>query len=70
MTSACKPVTVAAVEAAQPLDPRLVAGGDPVEVVLHAGREVVVDEHPKWPSSSCVTAKATKLSLAIPFLKT
>ena len=46
MTSACRPgvAAVAEVEAAQPVDPRLVAGGDPVEVVLHPRREVVVDE--------------------------
>ena len=32
------------VEAAEPLDPLLVPGRDPVEVVLHRGGEVVVDE--------------------------
>src|SRR5205823_6323262 len=36
----------ALVEARQPRDPLLVAGGDAVEVVLHPGREVVVDETP------------------------
>jgi hypothetical protein len=35
---------VAEVEAAQPLDAVLVPGRDPVEVVLHPGGEVVVDE--------------------------
>ena len=34
----------AEVEVAQPVDALLVAGGDPVEVVLHLGGEVVVDE--------------------------
>ncbi len=37
-------VAASAVEAAEPVDPVLVALGDPVEVVLHARREVVVDE--------------------------
>ena len=36
------PLTV--VEAPQPGDPVLLAGGDPVEVALHGGGEVVVDE--------------------------
>ena len=35
---------VAVVERAQPVDPLLLAGRDPVEVVLHAGGEAVVDE--------------------------
>ena len=47
-TSALSPASsgfaVAEVEPAQPLDPALVAGGDAVEVVLHARRELVVDE--------------------------
>ena len=34
----------AVVEVAQPVDALLVAGGDPVEVVLHLRGEVVVDE--------------------------
>ena len=37
-------VAVAEVEAPQPLDPLLLAGGDPVEVVLHRRGEAVVDE--------------------------
>src|SRR5207245_3772270 len=36
--------SVPEVEAAQPLDAMLVAGRDAVQVVLHAGGEVVVDE--------------------------
>ena len=41
---ALDPVATAEVEALQPLEPLLVARCDAVEVVLHAGGEVVVDE--------------------------
>ena len=36
--------TLPVVEAPQPGDPVLLAGGDPVQVALHGGGEVVVDE--------------------------
>src|SRR5690606_21585372 len=35
---------VAEIEAAQPLDPALLAGGDLVQAVLHGRGEVIVDE--------------------------
>ena len=37
-------VAAAEVEVPKPVDPLLLAGGDPVEVVLHLGGERVVDE--------------------------
>ena len=63
---------VALVEPRQPRDPLLVARGDAVEVVLHARREVVVDECGRSAArAALVTAKARKVGTsAVPRLTT
>ena len=64
-------VAAAEVEVPQPVDPLLVAGGDPVEVVLHLRREVVVDEPAEVLLEQAVTAKARNDGTsAVPRLKT
>ena len=64
-------VGAAEVEVAQPVDALLVAGGDPVEVVLHLGGEVVVDEPREVLLEQPMTAKARKDGTsAVPRLKT
>ena len=72
MTSRVQPgLAVAEVEAPQPRDALLLAGGDPVEVVLHPRGEVVVDEPAEVRSSSSTTANARNVGTsAVPFLNT